>query len=98
MSRKGSNIRELSKSALEEKCSRWAIERLKEEKRVLVEKIGEASQQIMKQDGLLSEQQEEIRRMTAIVNEVNGKSMVGNSSIKSSSIVIESEVNHELEA
>lgn len=54
MSRKGTNIRELSKSALEEKCSRLAIERLKEEKRVLVEKIGEASQQIIKQDGLLS--------------------------------------------
>lgn len=30
MSRKGTNIRELSKSALEEKCSKWAIERLRE--------------------------------------------------------------------
>jgi hypothetical protein len=68
MGRKGTNIRELSKSALEEKCSRWAIERLKEEKRVLVEKIGEASQHIMKQDGLLSEQQGEIRKLTVIVN------------------------------
>jgi hypothetical protein len=36
VNRKGTNIRELSKSALEEKCSRWAIERLREEKKVLI--------------------------------------------------------------
>jgi hypothetical protein len=41
---------------LEEKCSKWAIERLREEKRVLIERIGEASQQLMKQEAVLSEQ------------------------------------------
>lgn len=53
---------------------------------MLVEKIGEASQQILRQDALLSEQQEEIRKLLA---EGNGRSMGGNSSIKSASMIME---------
>jgi len=36
MARKGINIKEMSRSYLEDKCSRWALERLKEEKKILV--------------------------------------------------------------
>lgn len=38
--KKGVNIRELSKSALEDKCSKWAVERLREENRILIQRIG----------------------------------------------------------
>jgi C4-type Zn-finger protein len=44
----------------------------------------------MMQDGLLSEQQDEIRKLTLMVNDISGRSIVGNSSIKNGSIIIES--------
>ena len=48
MTRKGINIKEMSKSYLEEKCSKWALERLTEEKKILVQRIGETSQDMIK--------------------------------------------------
>jgi hypothetical protein len=49
----------------------------------------------MKQDALLSEHQEEIKRLGGIVSEVHGRSsIVGNSSIKSASVIVENEINH----
>lgn len=55
---------------------------------MLIEKIGEASQQIMRQDALLSEHQEEIRKLSCLVDS-NGRSMVGNSSIKNASMIVD---------
>lgn len=55
---------------------------------MLIEKIGEASQQIMRQDTLLSEYQEEIKKLSYLVGDSNGKSLVGNSSIKSASVIV----------
>lgn len=56
---------------------------------MLIEKIGEASQQIMRQDAMLSEYQEEIKKLSYLVGDSNGKSMLGNnSSIKNASGIV----------
>lgn len=61
---------------------------------MLIEKIGEASQQLMRQDALLSEHMEEIRKLSYLAD-CNGKSLAGNSSIKSASLIVEGEASHE---
>jgi autonomous glycyl radical cofactor GrcA len=86
MMRKGISIKEMSRSHLEDKCSRWALDRLKEEKRVLVEKIGEASQEIIRLTNLAGEQQAEIRKLSSF-NEANSRS--GVSVMKNSSLIVD---------
>lgn len=58
----------MSKSYLEEKCSKWSLDRLKEEKKILVEKIGEASQEIIRLNSEASEYQLEIRKLNNFLN------------------------------
>lgn len=36
LNKKGINIKQMSRTYLEEKCSKWALERLTEEKKILV--------------------------------------------------------------
>ena len=79
----------MSKSYLEEKCSKWAMERLKEENRVLVEKIGTASQEIIKLNQQLANIQEETRKIGVFYSQ--NKSVISSTTIKNNSVIVESD-------
>ena len=79
----------MSKSYLEEKCSKWAMERLKEENRVLVEKIGTASQEIIKLNQQLANIQEETRKIGVFYSQ--NKSVISSTTNKNNSVIVESD-------
>ena len=87
--KKGVNFKEMSRSYLEQKCSKLALERLNEENKMLKQQIGDVSQEFNKLRAELGSANDENKKLNGIISQISGKSFVGTSTVKTYSMILD---------